>query len=225
VSQGVGHGGAILTGVLVAVVMLSGCAPRTPSVTVAFGDVLLEEGFDESFAWEQYISADGLVNFGVGDGVYNVWAQNGGFSWGLNATAHTDVILQVDTQQYTDEPDNAYGIMCRAAPSNNGDGYYFMISGDGGATIRIGTQDTVRALVAWERTSAVNQGRGINRIRAACIGDYLALWVNGQFVMEVRDDTFQRGFAGITGAIPEGKVMQVAFDDFTIWEGLLSEEN
>ena len=68
----------------------------------------------------------------------------------------------------------------------------------------------------WTRTDAIQQGRGINRIRIVCVDDYLALYVNGQFVAEARDSLFASGYAGLTAAVPEGGEVDVRFDDLVI---------
>ena len=156
--------------------------------------------------------------------MYRARASDGGFIWALNAQMHSDVVIQVDTQQISEYANNAYGVMCRAAPANNGDGYYFMIGGDGAYTIRRGSLDRINALIEWSYTDAIQQGRSINRIRAVCIGDYLALYVNGQFVAEIRDSYFNRGYAGLTAAVPEGGEVDVTFDDLTITAASLAQQ-
>ena len=204
------------------IAMLSGCQAQ-PSVRYALGEVLLEEGFSESFAWESYVNADQHVDFRVLDGVYRTRVSNTGFIWGLNSQAHSDVVIEVESTQLSEFRNNAYGVMCRAATSNNGDGYYFLISGDGMYSIRRGAVDQIAPLIEWRHTSAVRQGQAINRIRAVCVGDYLALHVNDQFVAETRDSRYREGFAGLSAAVAQGGSVDVAFDDLTIWSAALSE--
>jgi hypothetical protein len=188
-----------------------------PTQVVALGDTLLEEDFSESYAWENYADPAIQVDFRVEDGVYRAQARDGGFMWALNAQAHTNVAIQVDTQQLSEYANNAYGVICRGSPSKNGDGYYFMISGDGNYTLRRGSTDRVRALIPWTYSPAIQQGRSINRIRVICIDDYLALYVNGEFVAETRDNYFSQGYAGLTAAVPEGGDVDVTFDNLRIW--------
>lgn len=201
---------------------LCGCQAQ-PSERYALGEVLLEESFSESFAWENYVNADQHVDFRVLDGVYRTRVSDTGFIWGLNAQSHRDAVIEVESTQLSDFRNNAYGVMCRAATSNNGDGYYFLISGDGMYSIRRGAVDQIAPLIEWRHTPAVRQGQAINRIRAVCIGDYLALYVNDQFVAETRDSRYTEGFAGLSAAVAEGGSVDVAFDDLTIWSGALTE--
>ena len=212
-----------LSSLLLLAIVASACQPQ-PTQRFALGDVLLEQSFDDSFAWESYADPQLQVDLRVEEGVFRAQASDGGFMWALNSQAHTNVVMQVDTEQLSDYANNAYGIMCRAAPTNNGDGYYFLISGDGNYTLRRGSTDQVGALIPWTYSDAIHQGQTINRMRVVCIDDYLALYVNGSFVAETRDTSFSRGYAGITVAVPEGGEVDVTFDQLTIWEGTLIEK-
>lgn len=202
---------------------LASCAAKATE-TVALGEVLSEVDFSHSYDWEQYSNEDQHVDFRIEDGAFRAHAWDEGFIWALNSEAHTNVVIQADTRQLSTYANNAYGLMCRAAPTNNGDGYYFLISGDGNYTIRRGATDLIRGLIKWEPSGAIQQGQAINRIRIVCIDDYLALYVNGEFVAELRDDFYQRGFAGISAAVPEGGDVDVIFDDLTIWDAYLAGE-
>jgi len=201
---------------------LAACTPR-PSQTVTLGALLEQVDFSRGSQWEQYSSEAQRVNFRIEDGAYRAEAWDGGFIWALNPHEHTDVLIQVDTQQLSEYANNAYGVMCRAAPTNNGTGYYFFISGDGSFTIRRGAADEVHPLIPWTTSAAIQRGQAFNRLRAACVGDYLALWVNDQFVAETRDDYFRRGAAGISAGVPEGGAVDVTFDDLRIWQAALAD--
>jgi len=57
-----------------------------------------------------------------------------------------------------------------------------------------------------------------NRIRAVCIGDYLALWVNGHFLMEARASRRGRGAVGLAGVRNYGgRRLSVQFDELEVW--------
>lgn len=203
---------------LALVLLAAGCETR-PSRSYMLGDVLEEVDFSRLSDWERYVHPDQRVDFQIDDGSYRVRADHGGFMWTLNTRAHDDVVIQADSVQLSEDPDNAYGLMCRASGSANGDGYYFFISGDGMYTIRRGAGRQVSALIPWTRSAAIQQGRAINRIRIVCVEDYLALYVNGAFVAETFDSLYRRGYAGITAAAaPEGD-LDVIFDDLILWRG------
>lgn len=196
--------------------VLAACALRGGQPFMV-GDELLSVDFSQANQWEQYTNLDQHVDFRIEDGEYRARAWDNGITWALNSTIHTDAVIQVDTEQLSADNLNAYGLMCRASPTNNGDGYYFLISGDGNYTLRRGATDTIHAIIPWTGTGAIQQGQSINRIRAVCIGDYLALYVNGQFVAEARDRRFTRGYAGLSAAAPADVDVEVIFDNLRVW--------
>ncbi|MBK8021488.1 MAG: DUF1080 domain-containing protein [Chloroflexi bacterium] len=195
-----------------------GCQ-ATPSTQVALGETLLREDFTELDAWENYVNADQRVAFEVIDGAYRARAWDNSIMWVLNETRHQNVVIEVETTQLSDYRDNAYGLMCRASPTNDGNGYYFLISGDGQYTIRRGAGDEINALIPWRASAAIRQDKAINRVRIICLDDYLALVVNGEFVAEITDSRYKSGYAGLSAAVTDGEV-EIWFDDLTIWEAL-----
>lgn len=214
---------------LVLVALLAGCGglPGRPSKTLALGDVLAELDFRQPFQWEFYRDSTRGIDFGIEDRAYRarIDGENGALAWALNGTSHTDVVIQADTLPFAAEGENGYGLMCRAGADNNGDGYYFLISDNGAFTIRRGVNGVVEAIIAWTPSGLIQTGNALNRMRIACIGDYLALYVNGEFVAEAYDRRYQTGFAGIAAVVPEGNTLDISFDNLTIWEGAIAGEN
>lgn len=208
---------------LILVPLLAACGTN-PTETIVLGEILKEETFDADFAWMNYFNADQNVDFRVENGVYRAQASDSGFMWTIDADVHTNVSIQVDAQQLSAFRNNAYGLMCRASTSDNGDGYYFLISGDGYYTIRVGATDQIRALIPWTRSDAIQQDQSINRIRIVCVDDYLALYLNGQFIAEARDTRFRRGYTGLVAGVPGQGDIDVQFDTLTIREASLSPQ-
>ena len=206
---------------LFVLICLAGCRPPRPSYDYRTGDVLLEEDFSRDFVWENYSSPDGGTDFRVEDGVYRMRMAGGGYNWALNAQMHSDVVIEVYASQLSDYANNAYGVVCRADPAGSGDGYYFYISGDGYWTIRRAQGRTVTPLIDFSESAAIYQGQSINLIRALCIEDYFALYINDQFVGEVRDRNFSSGVAGFSVAVPDDGDIDVSFDNLRIIEASL----
>jgi hypothetical protein len=199
-----------------------------PSKEYVTGETLLNETFSEAGTWEEFVSGD--VDLQVNDGVYRIQTGDGGYIWGLNEVEHSDVVIEATTDQVSEHANNAYGVMCRADISNNGDGYYFLISGDGFYSISKGEGDDVTPIVEWTAHSAINDGQATNKIRAVCIGNYLALWVNDKFLTEIEDTTYASGYAGLAAAAFESEEdditvsgdADITFDDLTITAASLS---
>jgi hypothetical protein len=144
--------------------------------------------------------------------------------WTIQPPMLADTVVEVETTQLSAYRNNAYGVMCRANPTDNSNGYFFLISGDGNYTIRRGAVDQVKALIPFTYSDAIRQDKGINRIRAVCIGDYLALYVNDVFVAETHDDYFSRGYTGLSVAVVKGGDADIAFDDLTVYNAALLPE-
>lgn len=185
------------------------------------GESLLNETFSSADAWETFSSDS--AELGVSDGVYEIQIGDDGYIWGLNETEHTDVVIDVTAAQLSSHANNAYGVICRSDVSNNGDGYYFLVSGDGFYSISKGEGDDVSPLVEWTPNSAINEGQATNKIRAVCIGNYLALWVNDKFMTEIEDTAYTSGFTGLAAAAFEGGDADITFDDLTISAASLPE--
>ncbi|HSH02378.1 MAG TPA: hypothetical protein VLL52_07650 [Anaerolineae bacterium] len=182
------------------------------------GEVLLVENFDAEDAWETFANDEGTIKAGVVNGRYEINNAGNGYIWGLNDELHSDVVIEVTTEQLSTFEDNGYGVMCRADTSNNGDGYYFLVSGDGFVSIRRGEGDSVTALSDWDENSLVNSGQSINQLKAVCVGSKLELYVNGDLAAEAIDTTYTSGFAGFAAASAEENA-HIAFDNLTIREG------
>jgi hypothetical protein len=64
--------------------------------------------------------------------------------------------------------------------------------------------------------SAIRTGGRTNHVVAVCQGDELSLYVNGELLETVTDDTHKRGDVGLgAGAGPEGNT-RVQFDNFLV---------
>jgi hypothetical protein len=144
-----------------------------------------------------------------------------GYIWSLNGLEHDNVIITAALQQTQGADGSAFGVMCRA--SADGNGYYFLIASDGTFSISVGTdaRSDLFQLVPWQASSAVRRGTQANTIRAVCVEDYLALFVNDVFVAETFDDEFTRGQAGVAlGAVQA--TAWARFDDIVIQDAYLA---
>lgn len=205
------------------VLLLIGCQSQRPTGAdqVAIGRIILQDDFSEGFEWDQYDSE--AVRLVVEDGVYRGSTTGGQYIFGLNNTSHNNVVIDIDAMMLSGELNNGYGVMCRADPANNGEGYYFLVGADGSATIRRGQDKQVKALVAWEKHDAIKQGIRLNQLRVFCVDDYLALYVNGEFIMETRDNLYSSGHVGVAFVSLDGDEIAVEFDNLTVREASFAD--
>lgn len=194
---------------------------RTPELGFRFGDMLFEDGFETGARWRSYESSGGLF-LGVVDGVYRIDFSGRKFVWTQRAGAYADVVVEAEARQASDYDHNAYGLACRLDPANGGRAYFFLISGDGHASIRWSNGRSLEPIVAAAPSAHIRQGQSSNRLRVVCIDDYLALWVNGRFLAEARDGRAGQGEVGLAGVMNQaGKRLAVDFDDIRVWRAAL----
>ena len=126
--------------------------------------------------------------------------EKGQFWWSNPAQDFTNVVISVQARQVSGPDDNAYGVMCRYQSPENF--YMFLISGDGYYAIgkfQTGV-DAIQYLTAdgnYQYSDVINQGVGINEVRASCVGNELSLTVNGILLVTVNDPTFVKGDIGL----------------------------
>jgi len=201
--------------------LIAGCQPRQPTEASNPGDVLLRENFDRPIGWDS--GTQDNVRIGTEGSTYRIHTDSNAFTRGFNSSRYDDVVITVDASQLSAGRNSAYGVVCRgAADDTSSNGYYFLIGGDGSYSIRKGQVGEVNPLIHWARSDAINQGAGFNRIQVMCVDDYLALYVNDQFIVEIRDQTYSGGYIGFTAATSDNQVLDVAFDNLIVQEAALS---
>lgn len=113
------------------------------------------------------------------------------------------------TAEVTAEPE-------AAVQPNNGDGYLFLVDGAGRFAIMRSRGRSVVPLVDWSPSDQIKRGAAQNQIRAVCLGDYLALYVNGQFMGDAIDDAYTQGQVGLAAAASGRLGITVEFDNLTV---------
>jgi hypothetical protein len=182
------------------------------------GEILFEDHFDDSGSgWVQWEELGGGVDYG--DGFFRIWLDEVQADyWSTSGHEFEDVRVTVATFKAGGPDDNDLGVVCRFQDDDNF--YAFLISSDGYAGI-LKMEDAERTWVEQEgmlSTDAISQGASTNDVTAECVGDHLALYVNGELVADVRDSTFASGDVGlIAGTFDEGGV-EIHFDDFFVYE-------
>ncbi len=101
---------------------------------------------------------------------------------------------------------------------NNGDGYLFLIEGTGRFAIMRSSGGATTPLVDWTSSSIIMPGAAQNKIRAVCMGSYLALYINGEFMADASDDSYNQGQIGLVAAAESRLGNSVQFDNLTVSE-------
>ena len=192
-----------------------------PSVGYRYLELLRREPFDDPEAWRSYDGGADLW-MAVEDGAYRMELNEREFVWAQTADQFRDVAIEAELTQLSDFDHNAFGVACRLDPGNSGRGYYFLMGGDGTYTIRWSNGRSLEPIVAARNSDVIKRGRARNRMRAVCIEDYLALWINDSFVAEARDQRATEGAVGLAAVMNySGRRLAVRFDDLEIWGAAL----
>ncbi len=141
------------------------------------------------------------------------------FAWADPGTQFDDVSVEVDVHLTSGSQDSHFGVLCRHVDVDNF--YYFAVSADGyyaifrrtdGGDLKVLTGDGSGMVPS----PAIRMGGQTNRVLAVCQGDELGLYVNGELLESVTDDTHTQGDVGLgAGSGPEGDV-RVQFDNLLI---------
>lgn len=123
-------------------------------------------------------------------------------------------------EEVTDEPE----VTVPTAEINTleGDGYLFLIQGSGSYAIMRARGRDVQPLVNWTTSDKIVQGPGENHLRAICAGNYLAFYINGEFVADTTDDAYTQGQIGLAGSAYNRLGLTVEFDNLSVAEARLS---
>ena len=130
-----------------------------------------------------------------------------------------DVRIEVQATRVGGPDDiNAFGIFCRLDTSSY---YYFVIASNGLAAIIKKSDDTSEIISSgdgnWSPAPSIYPGNATNDIRADCIGDTLALYVNGTQVVTATDDTFTGGGVGLEAGTFGTGGTDILFDNFAVY--------
>ncbi|MFP4322915.1 MAG: hypothetical protein ACLFTK_10715 [Anaerolineales bacterium] len=197
------------------------------------GDVLARFEFEEAqTAFETGDFPEENARLYVENGVLNLEqsGESSRYIWGQGGEIAQNVDIRVDATSQAAYDNNLYGVMCRV--NSDGEGYAFLVSNDGfGAIARadLGRRLSLSFIVPWVQHDAIHEGQASNTLRAVCIDDYLALYVNDTFIADVRDDEVQApGEVGVLGGffvegVSESGEVVVQFDNLTMMAADLSE--
>jgi hypothetical protein len=208
---------------LLLILLLAACS-KAPAEEVATQEMLLETDFSDVSNWAEWVDSEAGTAVQISENSYQLSSETASYVWGFGEERYDDVVLETAVRQLSNEPNNAYGLVCRALGSQTGNGYYFLISGDGLISIRRVERGLSSPIVDWTPHNAVRQGKRANQLRVFCTGEYLAFYVNNQLVAEGEDGRFTNGLAGFAASGSEDGAVQVGFSQFSIHAAQISRE-
>jgi hypothetical protein len=180
--------------------------------------ILFQDDFtDPRSGWNQVITTSGETTYA--DGMYRIFVNGPNLDiWARPGRNLTDVRIEVDTYKVGGDRNNRFGLICRITGSGNF--YTFLISSDGYYGIGK-VKNKAYELIgkdSLEHSDAIQLGSAPNHIRADCVGDTLTLYINGQKLAEVKDNSFTSGDVGLIAGTYDIPGTDIRFDNFTVYE-------
>ena len=185
---------------------------------IAVGEMLVSEQFDPGAAFEPYENE--ATHLRVVDGQYRMEIlQPDVYSWESIQTSYGDVVIEMDVTFLEDFGiDVSGGILCRTQSYDDPLGYFLEVSPAGTYLITRYDADGFLVIADGTNTEAIQM---TNHLVGVCVEDYLALYSNGQLVMETVDSTFESGFVGWTASLfadfAGTSPANVTIDNLTVW--------
>lgn len=186
--------------------LLSGCAPSSSELLDDFSDPASGWGAASHETYVRgYQQGEYLIQIDVPD-----W-----FVWTTAGRSYEDVEIEVAVRS-AGQTDNHYGAICRYDEQAF---YYFAISTDGYYAIYKHESDGELVPLTGNNmlySALIRQEGGDNQIRASCQGTRLALYLNGQLLVEVENDDFMKGDIGLAAGTLKNGGTSIWFDDFGV---------
>lgn len=189
-----------------------------PSGGSASGDVIFQDDFSSSSSgWDTVRSDEGMTDYE--DGAYRIVVSKAQSDYWANPGLDlTDVRVEVDATKGGGPDDNDFGIICRYQDTKNF--YAFFISSDGFYAIAkiVDGEYTLLGLDSMAESDKINQGGATNSVRADCVGTKLTLYVNGDQLYSVDDDTYASGDVGLIAGTFDTAGTDMRFDNFAVYK-------
>jgi len=153
------------------------------------------------------------------DGYLQLTAEKDVDGWRLSWPYLKDFYLEAKLQSTDCTGADSFGLMFRVPSNANANmGYLFGITCDGQYALRRWNSETMAYLVNWTANDAINVGENaVNRIGVWAKGSTLALYINGQKITEVTDNTFLEGSFGIFVGKGPSKDLTIWVDQIRYW--------
>jgi hypothetical protein len=180
----------------------------------ASGDILFADDFSNPFSgWSRYTESDYTIDYADGRYRFSISAPNIIVN-GRPQLDFGDVSIEVDATK-AGGPDGVFGVLCRY--QDGGDNYYVLEATNSGyAAIYKLKDDQWEVLADFVQSSAIQTGAATNHLRADCVGDTLALYVNDELVVEAQDADFASGDVALMAGSYDDPGVEILFDDFVV---------
>jgi hypothetical protein len=213
----------LAVGYVLVLLGLSACQARAPSVvtpgplpTESVAALFQDDFSDPGSGWRQLDAAGGRAAYA--DGVYQMRVDGANYNvMSTSGKRYSDARLEVDAIKTPGERNNRFGLICRLEDAANL--YVFLISSDGyyGIGKIVQGKPQLIGMDAMLPGDKIPQGSGVSHLRADCDGSRLALYVNGEKIVEVQDTDLNAGEVGLIAGSYSPQGTEILFDNFKVY--------
>ena len=159
------------------------------------------------------------------DGYYRITSLAGADGWRLAQTdAVSDGYIEIAFKTETCSSDDHYGIIFRVPGLQSADrGYLFGITCDGHYNVRLwdgttGDAGTMTTLIRYKASGMINTGSNAENVLGVMMnGSNINLYINGELVDIVFDDTFSGGYFGVFAGWEKTEGFSVRVENASYW--------
>ena len=196
-----------------------------PTPTLSDGDPALSLGtpswvdaMDNGNNW--LTGADSYTSVKFENGYMKLTAESEIDGWRLSWPKLTDAYLEAKFQTTDCSGSDHYGIMFSSPYESGTDqGYLFGITCDGNYRLRRWNSPNMTTLQNWTDSSAINIGDNAQNTLGVLTNDgKISLYINGQKVKELEENTFPTGLFGIFIGQDNVENLTVWVDQIRYWE-------
>jgi len=189
-----------------------------PSPQATTAGILFTDDFSETGSgWDRFQSEIGMTDYG--DDAYHIEVNQPITDLFANpAQSFKDTVIEVTAYKQNGPANNSFGLICRYQDEQNF--YAALITSDGYAGI-FRVKNGKYKLLGHDSmlpVPAILGGTGSNLIHFECIGNSLALAVNGSPVDAQQDKSYDSGDVGLIAGTFEEAGIHIVFDDFKVWQ-------
>jgi hypothetical protein len=187
----------------------------TPTPGPQPGALLYQEDFTAPGSeWDNQDQTDVAYRFDEGE--YSIEVRKANWmAWDGTSGSYGDFVLDLDASLVDGDPYNAYGCLFRYQDKNNH--YEFDMNGNGSYTIGKDVNDEWIKLVDWTAHPAIKAQGEVNHIRLIAYGDIFTVYINGEFVNQFTDSTFESGDVAPVVTSYDTPPARATFDNIQVW--------
>lgn len=196
--------------------------PDPPTETaVSTGNIILEDDFSDDSVWGVLTDSDSSIQY-ADEALQMIIHSENYFIWTTpDSESYEDVHMEVTVLSNDTDSNTAFGFLCNQ--QSDGDSFYYLVVTPLGqyviAKAATGEDDIfLTNNDEWGVSDLVEEDASSYRVGADCGSDgSLALYVDGQEIASVVDDSYSSGGIGLMTWSGEGSTnANVSFDDFLV---------